>query len=118
MIYLKMIVAFSFSIILIKCLIIFAHKVNLVDKPNVRSAHKKAIPTSAGVGFTFSFLFVFLIFEYDLFINNLLLFIAIGLIFVVGILDDHKNTTPKVKFYVIFISVIILYFQNIFIVNQ
>ena len=54
-----------------------------------------------------------ILFEFSLFIENWLVFLAIFLVFFIGILDDHKDTSPKQKILVIFLASLILYFDGV-----
>lgn len=84
-----------------------------MDIPNERSSHSKITPRGAGIGFGFAFFITILIFNYSLFIEYWLLFLGIFSVFLVGIFDDHKDASPKAKFYAIFIATFLLYLSDI-----
>lgn len=109
----KLIFSFILTLIFIKLIIKNAKVLGLVDIPNDRSSHTKITPRGAGIGFGLSFFLYFLVFDFSFFIEYWTVFLAIFLVFLIGILDDHKDASPKQKFYVIFVSSIILYFSDI-----
>ncbi len=106
---------FSFLItwIFIKLIIKNALYLGLTDIPNERSSHTKITPRGAGIGFGFSFFISILIFEFSLFLEYWIVFLAIFMVFLVGILDDHKDASPRAKFYVIFLSTFLLFLDDI-----
>lgn len=106
---------FSFLItwIFIKLIIKNALYLGLTDIPNERSSHTKITPRGAGIGFGFSFFISILIFEFSLFIEYWIVFLAIFMVFLVGILDDHKDASPRAKFYVIFLATFLLFLDDI-----
>lgn len=106
---------FSFLItwVFIKLIIKNALYLGLTDIPNERSSHTKITPRGAGIGFGFSFFISILIFEFSLFLEYWIVFLAIFMVFLVGILDDHKDASPRAKFYVIFLSTFLLFLDDI-----
>ena len=106
---------FSFLItwIFIKLIIKNALYLGLTDIPNERSSHTKITPRGAGIGFGFSFFISILIFEFSLFLEYWIVFLAIFMVFLVGILDDHKDASPRAKFYVIFLATFLLFLDDI-----
>lgn len=106
---------FSFLItwVFIKLIIKNALYLGLTDIPNERSSHTKITPRGAGIGFGFSFFISILIFEFSLFLNYWLVFLSIFMVFLVGILDDHKDASPRAKFHVIFLATFLLFLDDI-----
>jgi UDP-GlcNAc:undecaprenyl-phosphate/decaprenyl-phosphate GlcNAc-1-phosphate transferase len=117
MITLKLLFTFIITFILIKLLIKNAKFLGLVDIPNERSSHNKITPRGAGIGFGFAFFITIIIFENTIFIEHWRVFLAIFMVFLVGILDDHKDASPKAKFYIIFLATFLLYLDEISIYN-
>ena len=117
MIILQLLFTFSLAFIIIKIIIKNATIFGLTDIPNERSSHTNITPRGAGIGFGFSFFVSILIFNYPLFIENWLVFLGIFLVFSIGILDDHKDASPKAKFYAIFAATILLFLNDISIYN-
>ena len=58
-----------------------------------------------------------LVFEKELFLNYWYIFLAIFLVYCIGILDDHKDAPPKAKFVIIVVGVILLFMYDIKIDN-
>lgn len=113
MIILKLLLTFLLSLVFIKLIINKATFLGLRDIPNERSSHTKITPRGAGIGFGFAIFLSIFFTKFDLFISTYLVFIAIFLVFIVGILDDHKDASPKAKFYVIFTSTLLLFLDDI-----
>ena len=90
-----------------------ASKLDLYDVPNARSHHCNITPTGAGIAFISVFFLSIILLEFQLFIENWYLFLAIFMIFVVGIVDDHSDVSPRLKFIVIFIAVILMWMFDV-----
>jgi UDP-GlcNAc:undecaprenyl-phosphate GlcNAc-1-phosphate transferase len=96
----------AFSVCLLSYLLIFwvrktAPKIGLLDIPNERSTHLDIVPRGAGIGFVSAVLLGMIFFQWQLLISYLWTFLALCLVFIVGFLDDHKDTSPNTKFFVI-----------------
>lgn len=115
MIIFKLLTIFILTFIFIRLIIKNALKLGLVDIPNARSSHTQVTPRGAGIGFGLAFFLTSIIFNFNLFISNWLVFLSILLVFLIGVLDDHKDASPKAKFYVIFFASILLYIDDIYI---
>ncbi len=92
-----------------------AAKLGLVDIPNERSSHQAHTPSGAGIGFYLAVAFIFTFFYFDLLLSYIWTSVAILLIFIVGVLDDHHDTSPNTKFFVIIFSTVLLSFDHIII---
>ncbi|WP_456383359.1 MraY family glycosyltransferase [Hydrogenimonas sp.] len=78
--------------------------------------HTTHIPRGAGIAFVLSALFVLfllVIFDYEQLSQYLLVYSAILIVFIAGILDDKNGISPKVKFIFIFFASILLYCNDI-----
>lgn len=109
----KLIVVFLTTFIFIKLIIRNAHKIGLVDIPNHRSMHKNITPRGAGIGMVLGVMVSDILFLNEFIYIHLASFLAIFLVFIVGVLDDHRDATPKTKFYVIFAAVLLLAYDGI-----
>lgn len=109
----KLVVAFYATFIFIKLIIRYAPTVGLVDIPNHRSSHKIVTPRGAGIGIVFGVMVSDLFFLNDLLNTYFATFLAIFIVFIVGVLDDHRDATPKTKFYVIFAAVFLLAYDGV-----
>ncbi len=103
---------FLLTVLLILIIIKNAKKFKLIDMPNERSVHNTPKPRGAGIAIFLSFIISTMIFQYDFFIKNLIFFIAIIMVFIVGIFDDIKGTSPKTKFIVIILATTLLFFMT------
>jgi len=90
----------------------YAEKLSLIDVPNERSMHKELVPRGAGIAFVVSILFSLLLFNPAHLQTYYYIYLAIGLVWVVGIWDDIKDISPKIKFVFIFLAALILYFND------
>ena len=113
--YFVFIGVFLLSIGLVHIVIFNAPKWGLMDIPNERSAHKVHTPRGAGIGFYFAVALILPIFYFQLLAEHWQMLLAVFLVFLIGILDDHRDAAPKTKFVVLAISTIILYFDDIYI---
>jgi len=104
---------FIVALILIKLIIKNALKLGLVDIPNERSMHTRHHPRGAGIGIFLAVALVAPFFELTLLVEHFLLFLAILFVFVVGVLDDHQDTSPNTKFIVLAIASLMVYFDGI-----
>lgn len=103
---------FIITIVFILLLIRFAPKIGLLDIPNERSVHKKLIPRGAGIAFVSSILITLILFDLDYLKTYYYVYIAIILVWIVGIWDDLKNISPKMKFIFILLASIVLFIEN------
>lgn len=97
-------VAFLISIILIPIICKIAAQAGFVDKPVGRKQHDVPVPPLGGA-IIFS---VFLIFSLMFGVLPWAVLVALGLILVVGIIDDAWEVNAKIKFLIHFIAAFIL----------
>ncbi|NOQ29795.1 MAG: undecaprenyl/decaprenyl-phosphate alpha-N-acetylglucosaminyl 1-phosphate transferase [Helicobacteraceae bacterium] len=95
------ITTFLLSFVTIKLVLLYAKKLQLIDTPNLRSTHVKTTPSGAGIGFILSVFISLYIFQQELFLDNWYIFVAIFMVYVIGILDDRHNAPPRAKFVII-----------------
>ncbi|WP_066164470.1 glycosyltransferase family 4 protein [Aliarcobacter cryaerophilus] len=105
-------IVFFISLILNKILINYSHKLKLIDKPNERSIHKVEKSRAGGISIFISFILGVVLFKLDI---SSYLFIAFLIILFLGIYDDIKDTSSKVKFFWIMVAATFLYFDGYFI---
>jgi len=104
---------FVLSLILIRLLVRYASKFGLVAVPNDRSTHSRAMPISAGIGMYVAAAAGVALFDFGFLTAHLLTVLAIFIVFVVGVLDDHHDTSPRAKFFVIAIATVLLALDGI-----
>jgi len=90
-----------------------AFKLSLIDLPNERSEHTSVIPRGAGVGFVLSVIFCLIICHFDIVVEHIYSFVAILMVFAIGVYDDINDSDPKVKFAVIIVATVFLYMDGI-----
>jgi UDP-N-acetylmuramyl pentapeptide phosphotransferase/UDP-N-acetylglucosamine-1-phosphate transferase len=96
--FISFIIAFYTSYKIIPVVIRIAHLKNLVDEPNNRTSHKKAVPTLGGVGIFIGFAVASLLLASYYFVpefNSLLLGMLV--LFFLGIKDDILVLSAKKK---------------------
>jgi len=113
-----MLIVEAISIFLISSIIIwlirlYAPKIGLTDIPNERSTHSNITPRGAGIGFVLAVLVALPLFHFDIVQEYMWTVLAIMLVFIVGILDDHHDASPRAKFIVIILSTVFLSFDDI-----
>ncbi len=115
--FLEFLLVFIVSLCFISIVKKHAYRWGFVDIPNDRSTHVAHTPRGAGIGFYLAVVLVLPLFYFDLVFSYIWTSIAILLVFVVGVLDDHRDTSPKTKFFVIILSTVLLSFDHIVIDN-
>ena len=110
--YLDFICIFIVSLILIRLVREHAPKLGLMDVPNERSTHCSIIPSGAGIGFFLAVAIILPLFHFDYMLNHFWIFLAIFFVFIVGVVDDHRDTSPNTKFIVLIVSTILLSFDG------
>ena len=113
--YIEFIIIFFLSLLLVNLVKIYAPKIGLMDIPNGRSTHCSIVPRGAGIGFYLAVAIVLPLFHFDYILNHLWIFLAIFLVFIVGVLDDHHDTSPNTKFIVLIVSTVLLSFDAVII---
>ncbi len=108
---------FLLSLLYIKLLVHYAPKLGLVDIPNERSSHTRHTPRGAGIGFFLAVLTVVPFFHWTLIENWSWVILAITLVFVVGVLDDHRDVSPRAKLIVMVVSTLLIYQSNLVITD-
>ncbi len=98
------------AIVLIPPLTYMYTKLGIVDIPSSRKIHSSPIPRVGGVAIVIATIIPMIVWlDLNLALSSVLL--GIGLLFVLGIVDDAKNLNYKIKFFIqiIAISVIFLF---------
>ena len=119
--YIYYLICFLANIMIIKYRISIAHKLKLLDRPNIRKSHKFPIPS---IGFML-FIPMIILSLFNLYIEgnlkgkiSILLFFTSVLFSIVGYIDDRSPLSGKFKFFLISIALlIILPLEKSFIVN-
>ncbi len=111
------IIFFIITYFMIKLFIQFAPKLGFVDIPNERSSHVKITPRGAGIVFGFTYLLALITFDLSLFSENYLVYLAIFIIYICGVLDDKFNISAKQKLVFIVVASVIVFFQGYQITN-
>ncbi len=113
MLLLEFISVFALSALLIYVVREHAEKWGMTDIPNDRSTHVHHTVRGAGIGFYLATVIVLALFSHEMVLSHLWTFVAIFLVFFVGVLDDHNDTSPNTKFFIIILSTVFLYFDGI-----
>lgn len=95
-----LVAAAAISLILIPLIIRMSIKLKLVDKPDERKVHKVPVPRLAGVAIFFSAIVAVLLSKSGLDAVGRwpILFSSVGLLFMLGIWDDLKNISARLRF--------------------
>lgn len=109
----ELLLTVGIAFFLIRMIIAFAPKLNLIDVPNARSVHTRNTPRGAGIGIILSLILICCTFESSLLLSHPLTFAGLILVFGIGILDDLKDAGPNVKFLVIFVASALSFYDGI-----
>ena len=112
---LEFLLIFIVALILIKLIILNAERLGLVDVPNERSMHTELQPRGAGIGIFLAVAIVDPCFDFAILMDHILSCLAIFSVFVVGVLDDHHDTSPNTKFIVLAIAAVMVYLDGIYV---
>ncbi|MHC3994915.1 glycosyltransferase family 4 protein [Thiomicrolovo sp. ZZH C-3] len=110
--FVEILAIFVVSTIFTYALVCFSETLGLVDHPNGRSSHVHPTPHSGGVGIFASLMGGLTVFEPEMLSQFPLLFVAIALVFLVGIADDRFEASPKMKFFVIFLATLMTFMEG------
>ena len=108
----KLLAVIALSFIFVKIIIKYAHKLDLYDVPNERSHHCNITPSGAGIGFVMAFFVAMFGFEFQLLSEFWYIFLAIFIVFAIGVYDDRNDVSAKLKFIAIFIAVFIMWLNG------
>ena len=108
-------IIFVVALILIKLIILNALKLGLVDVPNERSIHTRHHPRGAGIGIYLAVALVDPWFNFSILIGHYMVYLAVLLVFIVGVLDDHQDTSQNTKFFVMTFAALFVYFDGIYV---
>ncbi len=96
--------------------------INIYDIPGERKNHKKPVATLGGLIVFFNYLYVYFfshLIQSDLFSNNIIFISFTSLIFIIGFIDDKINLSPKLKFPLFILIILIhLFLENKFLINS
>jgi UDP-GlcNAc:undecaprenyl-phosphate/decaprenyl-phosphate GlcNAc-1-phosphate transferase len=90
--------AIIISAFLMSYLARIARNINLVDKPTARKRHENPVPLIGGISMILALLLSVMLLPGTL-SGHRTLFFSIGLLGVVGVLDDHSDIPPATKFF-------------------
>jgi len=112
--FLEGVLTFFLAVLIISLVIKYSSRIGMLDIPNARSSHVAPTPRGAGVGIYLASLFSFLLFYPHIVGEYWSFFLAQFLIFFVGVYDDNREASPKIKFIVIILSAVLIFFFNDF----
>jgi UDP-GlcNAc:undecaprenyl-phosphate GlcNAc-1-phosphate transferase len=98
----------------ISIIIKFSSTIGMLDIPNDRSSHVAPTPRGAGVAMFFSYFIILAIFNGQFILDNIGFFSALLLIFALGVYDDNVGVSPKWKFVLIIVAILIIFFVDDF----
>ena len=110
---LNFILTFIIAYLLLLLLIKYSRFVKMHDIPNERSSHKRITPRSGGIAIFSGFIIVQLFLHFGHIVENNYIYASISLIFILGLIDDIYDISPKIKFTIIFLATLILYYSGL-----
>lgn len=108
--WLRALLTFALSVLLIPVLVPFARRFGLVDTPGGRKDHEGAIPVIGGVGIFLAMALSFLLFEPMFPARTLAVGCAAGLLVAVGLADDRFDLSWKVRIGAQVTAALLMYF--------
>ena len=109
---LEFITIFLFSLLFLRIFPNIADRFGLIDTPKSRSIHNKPMPRGAGVVFTPAVILGYILYSDIDTYHYIHIIFAIVLIWLIGLIDDIKEISPKVKFLSIAVAVIIISYDG------
>jgi UDP-GlcNAc:undecaprenyl-phosphate GlcNAc-1-phosphate transferase len=97
------------AVILIPPMTSLYQKLNIVDLPSARKVHSKPIPRVGGVAIIIASV-IPMLWWFDLDKAMIGVFLGIGTIFVMGVLDDAYNLNYKIKFILQALSIALIFY--------
>ena len=88
MIIFELILTVLMSYIFIRQIVKYANYIGLLDVPNDRSHHKQITPRGAGIGFIAALFISIFVFKTHIVVEFWYIFVAVGMVLLVGIVDD------------------------------
>ncbi len=113
--FFESIIIFILSCLLIYSVKLLSPKLGLIDIPNDRSIHVTYTPSGAGIGFFLAVCLTLPFFHLHTILQYSWTILSILLVFIVGVLDDHRDTSPRTKFIVLILATAFLSFDGILI---
>ncbi len=108
----KLFIITVLSMLFIKLIVKYAHKLDLYDVPNERSHHCAITPSGAGIGFISALFFSFIMFEFSYVKEYWYIFVSIAIVFAMGVYDDRHEVSAKLKFIAIFLAIFLLWLND------
>ncbi len=114
---LSLFATFIASFIALKLFITFSNQLGIIDIPNERSVHIKAIPSGSGIAIFLSVFFI-LVFTYsNEYQHYSLSIIGVLLVFLLGVYDDLRGAVPLYKVIIIAVGTLFLCLDGLMITN-
>ena len=123
---LEFLILFSIILFLNILIINFRYRIaeflKIIDIPNERKIHQKPTPLTGGIGFfiTLIILLIYIFFDNQIKLDKFVSLISIYTVFFfIGLFDDIKTLSAKLRsFLVIFSLIILIFFDTEFIINK
>ena len=109
----KLLVVVILTLLFVRLVLKYAYKLDLYDVPNERSHHCSVTPSGAGIGFIGAFFVSIIFLEFQFLSDFWYIFLAIFIVFTIGIYDDRHDVSAKLKFIAIFISATLLWINGL-----
>ncbi len=90
----------------------YATKIGMLDIPNDRSSHTAPTPRGAGIAMFLAYTLVLVLFHTAFVLEYIGFFIGITLIFILGVYDDAKDTSPRFKLLIIAVATALIFFVD------
>ena len=106
------VLVFLLTIFLTQLIQKYSSVLGLLDIPNERSSHEAPTPRGAGIAMFVSYITVLTFFHWSFVVQYSGFFIGILLVFLLGLYDDVKNSSPRLKLVIIAIAAALIFFMD------
>jgi len=111
-VWLDAVLVILFTIAFIQVIKRFSETLGLQDIPNHRSSHINPTPRGAGIAMFLAYMIVFLLFNFNFVSTYSGFFIALSMIFFLGLFDDIKGANPRLKLIIIALASALIFFVD------
>ncbi len=106
------ILTFLISLLFTYTITKISSRMGMIDVPNERSSHINPIPRGAGVAIFLAYFIVLNVLHISFVLDYKGFILGSLLVFFIGVYDDNRGAEPKIKFIVITIATLLIYYLD------
>jgi len=104
------IITFVLTVLFTQLIQKYASSIGMLDIPNSRSSHTNPTPRGAGIAMFLAYSLVLVLLYSEFVLQHLGFFLGLSIIFLLGVYDDAKGTSPRLKLVIIAIATALIFF--------